>query len=126
MKKQKPRVKKGFSEPSKFTPHEAGILLEEIRDQVKLVAEAVEAVREEMGGKIDATAKYLKEDMRNEMLTINYRIEARILESRQDMQAYLVEMKQDLRKELIQKIDRCEARLDRHEGQITHLQEAQG
>lgn len=109
---------------SSYTPHQAGILIEEVRSEFRAVTEAVQSVREDLSAKIDQSARGVKEELRGEMLAVKYDLQGQILEFKKEFQGQMLEMKSELGG-LGGKIDRIGNRLDRHDEEISRLKKAQ-
>src|SRR3990172_7117625 len=109
------------------TAHYAGVMLEEIRDQVQLVAESVQMTRESLEGRIESVRGELKQDIADtqDALKMNREVlETRIDSVEQRLSGEIGDLKTGMRM-LNQKIDGIGIRFDRHDEEIKDLRKVQ-
>ena len=107
--------------------HYAGVMLEGIRDQVQLVAEAVQTTREVLESRIGSVDQRLSgeiDDLKTGMRMLNQKVDG--VENRLGTRIDRVETRIDqVEENLSGKIGRIGVRLDQHEGEIIELKKVQ-
>ncbi len=116
--------KKGSKVDVDSPAHYAGVMLEGIRGEFQLLAEAVDISRSQLEHRIRESNAELKqgiEDTRTALKMTQSHLETKIEGVRTELKRDIAELKQ----ELSGKIDKIGVRLDHHDEEITHLKEAQ-
>ena len=117
------KAKKGSNTQVDTASHYVVVLLEEIRDQVKLVAESAEMTRDRLESRIEESRVELK----GEIADVRTGLSARIDSVRAELKGEIVSVRTELaetRSELSDKLDKIGVRLDKHDMEIKDSRQA--